>query len=457
MTPAPAVNNIWHDAAQVVTLRSADHIVPRSSLRSTLTACTLVSTASAHVAWRSKPSLRPSPYSEAELARVGGIDRELDAVTEASGHRHHRAVLDRGAQREIELAGGERERGRPPERTIGGGIGVDPLLDEVDGRRRRHPSVDMGRLFARRPIEGDPGCGGRCRVGAITVGRREHDAQPETEGDDGGWAHGFGGQQRPCPARLERISRGSHPAHSVFRRSLSKRSRVSKVDGCPQVPETARATRPLNVVRTLLFARLVCDVELTKIRKVYEGQTRPVIPELDLTIPAAQDGRARRAERLRQVDDAAHGRRARGADRRQDHASTAATSRSVAAGRARHRDGVPELRALPAHERVREHGVRAAHRARARRGDPAARRRRSPRASASRATSSAGPRRCRAASASASRSAARSCASPKVFLFDEPLSNLDAKLRGEMRREIARIHAARARRRCTSRTIRSRR
>jgi ABC-type sugar transport system ATPase subunit len=29
---------------------------------------------------------------------------------------------------------------------------------------------------------------------------------------------------------------------------------------------------------------------------------------------------------------------------------------------------------------------------------------------------------------------------PAVFLFDEPLSNLDAKLRGDMRREIARIH-----------------
>ncbi len=29
---------------------------------------------------------------------------------------------------------------------------------------------------------------------------------------------------------------------------------------------------------------------------------------------------------------------------------------------------------------------------------------------------------------------------PEVFLFDEPLSNLDAKLRGDMRREIARIH-----------------
>jgi len=29
---------------------------------------------------------------------------------------------------------------------------------------------------------------------------------------------------------------------------------------------------------------------------------------------------------------------------------------------------------------------------------------------------------------------------PSVFLFDEPLSNLDAKLRGEMRREIAKLH-----------------
>ena len=30
--------------------------------------------------------------------------------------------------------------------------------------------------------------------------------------------------------------------------------------------------------------------------------------------------------------------------------------------------------------------------------------------------------------------------SPKVFLFDEPLSNLDAKLRVQMRHEIRRIH-----------------
>ena len=30
---------------------------------------------------------------------------------------------------------------------------------------------------------------------------------------------------------------------------------------------------------------------------------------------------------------------------------------------------------------------------------------------------------------------------PKVFLFDEPLSNLDAKLRAQMRIEIKRLHA----------------
>ena len=46
----------------------------------------------------------------------------------------------------------------------------------------------------------------------------------------------------------------------------------------------------------------------------------------------------------------------------------------------------------------------------------------------------------RAASASGSRWAGRWCASPLLFLFDEPLSNLDAKLRVEMRTEIKKLH-----------------
>ena len=47
----------------------------------------------------------------------------------------------------------------------------------------------------------------------------------------------------------------------------------------------------------------------------------------------------------------------------------------------------------------------------------------------------------RAASGSASRWAARSSAQPSVFLMDEPLSNLDAKLRVQMRADIAALQA----------------
>ena len=70
--------------------------------------------------------------------------------------------------------------------------------------------------------------------------------------------------------------------------------------------------------------------------------------------------------------------------------------------------------------------------------------RRSPRCSASRRSSTAARRRSPAASASAWRSAARSCAARKVFLLDEPLSNLDAALRlGGARRAEEAARAAR--------------
>ena len=45
---------------------------------------------------------------------------------------------------------------------------------------------------------------------------------------------------------------------------------------------------------------------------------------------------------------------------------------------------------------------------------------------------------------------------PAVFLFDEPLSNLDAKLRVQMRLEIKRLQRGSASPRSTSRTTRSR-
>ena len=66
----------------------------------------------------------------------------------------------------------------------------------------------------------------------------------------------------------------------------------------------------------------------------------------------------------------------------------------------------------------------------------AARRRRS---WTSPSTWTASPRLCPAASASVWPSAAPSSASPPVFLMDEPLSNLDAKLRNQMRAEIIKL------------------
>ena len=75
-----------------------------------------------------------------------------------------------------------------------------------------------------------------------------------------------------------------------------------------------------------------------------------------------------------------------------------------------------------------------------RRRDPPPRRARREDASRSTGCSSAVRPSCRAASASASRSLARSSATPSVFLLDEPIAHLDAKLRhwlrGELRRRL---------------------
>ena len=106
---------------------------------------------------------------------------------------------------------------------------------------------------------------------------------------------------------------------------------------------------------------------------------------------------------------------------------------------ARHRDGVPVLRALSEHVGRREHRVRhgdaGRSEARARKGRRCGRKDASDRASPDPPPSQlSGGQRQRVAMG---RALVRQ---PQVFLFDEPLSNLDAKLRVDMRVEIKRLH-----------------
>ena len=100
---------------------------------------------------------------------------------------------------------------------------------------------------------------------------------------------------------------------------------------------------------------------------------------------------------------------------------------------ARHRRRVPGLRAVPAHERRRQRGVRPADAQRAAGGDREARRRCARARAARRAWRARGRCSSPAASASASRSPRALVINPTVLLLDEPLSNLDLKLRDEMR------------------------
>ena len=114
-----------------------------------------------------------------------------------------------------------------------------------------------------------------------------------------------------------------------------------------------------------------------------------------------------------------------------------------ASARSRHRDGLSELRALPAHERLPEHVVLAqlARNARRRRSTGASAR--SPRSSASPTHLQRKPRQLSGGQRQRVAVGAALCRQAGVLLFDEPLSNLDAKLRVHMRTELKRLHQSR--------------
>jgi multiple sugar transport system ATP-binding protein len=113
----------------------------------------------------------------------------------------------------------------------------------------------------------------------------------------------------------------------------------------------------------------------------------------------------------------------------------------VSPARAGRRHGVPVLRALSAHDGAREHGLRPAT---AKVPEPEIRKRVDTAAQSlgltelldRRPKEMSGGQRQRVAMG---RAIVRQAG---IFLFDEPLSNLDAKLRGQMRIEVSRLHRA---------------
>ena len=108
-----------------------------------------------------------------------------------------------------------------------------------------------------------------------------------------------------------------------------------------------------------------------------------------------------------------------------------------APGQAQHRDGVPVLRAVAAHDRAQEHRVPL----KARKMKGPARRwvEEHARSSTVAARPLSGPAQWR--SAAARRPGPGLVARPDLVLFDEPLSNLDARLRDHVRAQMHELHA----------------
>ena len=102
----------------------------------------------------------------------------------------------------------------------------------------------------------------------------------------------------------------------------------------------------------------MATVDLKDVRKIYAGGVEAVKGVID----RHSRRRALRAGRpvgLRQVHAAAHDRRA-GDDHRRHRVDRRQGGQRDRADRARHRHGVPELRALSAYEGLRQHGLRPA-------------------------------------------------------------------------------------------------
>ena len=303
-------------------------------------------------------------------------------------HQPHRARVEQALEeRQIGIAPGRGlvrpEPGRREERALE--VHAEDPRARLVGRHFAHrcEHLLLGARDQRRQVRGDAALEQRRAGAPVPVGVRveEVDAAEAVhlEVDEARAPRARVPQPPAMPTRAMRPSTTSTSPGSS-RPSTSAASTPSLIAPVYEWSHPLVNTSCRLFARTALCAPALvytisnpmAEIRLAGVTKMFGGVT--AVDDVSLRDRRRRVPRPRRPVGLRQVDAAAHDRRARGGERRRDLHRRARRHRPRPA-QPRRRDGLPDLRALPAHVRAPEHGLRAEGAAHAEGRDRQARRR----------------------------------------------------------------------------------
>ena len=251
-----------------------------------------------------------------------------------------------------------------------------------------------------------------------------------------------GGGDRRRPARGGPADHRARRARAADRRrgaARPRRARRRRRGARPPARASWPSRRPADELATT-GSTTMSEVRFEQATKLYAGNDEPAVDALDLRDPRRRADGARRAVGIGQVDGAADARGPRGGRRRR-RVDRRATTSPTCAPKDRDVAMVFQNYALYPYLDVAANLAfplkMARVEGRARRGACA----RSPSCSTSRRTCERKPAQLSGGQRQRVAMGRAIIREPAVFLMDEPLSNLDAKLRVQMRAEIAALQA----------------